>query len=183
MFGIHLKPPGSLLTVLIILLPIGTSTAGNVLNNLGQDWHTGADAVALVSGIIGGLFTALGSFWAGWLCDKMNKKYAYLLVGLVQAACCTGMAVSPRSELMYIIWTLFYSMTAGLTYTAFYAVMLDTIGAGAAATKGEILACISNIPIYYMTLVAGSTASKWGSGGMLYTEQRAMLFPLHYFWR
>ena len=47
---------------------------------------------------------------------------------------------------------------------------LEAIGLGAAATKYNLFASLSNIPIGYMTAVDGWAAARWSSGGMLYVE-------------
>jgi PAT family beta-lactamase induction signal transducer AmpG len=49
-------------------------------------------------------------------------------------------------------------------------VTLETIGKGAAATKYNLLACLANMPITYMTLIEGQAQARWGSGGMLVNE-------------
>ena len=60
--------------------------------------------------------------------------------------------------------------SSGLTYAAFTAVVLETIGLGAAATKYNVFASLSNMPIAYMTVVNGWAHSRWGATGMLLTE-------------
>jgi len=111
-----LKTKTGLLALFILLIPIGTGAASGLFAPIAKEWLTGADTVALVTGVMGGLLSAVGSFMGGWLCDKMDRKNAYILVGLIQAACCVGMALSPRTPSMYIWWTLLYSFTVGLTY-------------------------------------------------------------------
>jgi len=44
------------------------------------------------------------------------------------------------------------------------------MGRGAAATKYNVFASLSNTPIYYMTRIDGWPHTRWGSGGMLRTE-------------
>jgi hypothetical protein len=41
---------------------------------------------------------------------------------------------------------------------------------GAAATKYNLFACASNIPIAYMDFVDGWANKRWDAGGMLLTE-------------
>ena len=48
--------------------------------------------------------------------------------------------------------------------------MLEAIGLGAAATKYNVFASLSNMPIAYMTLVDGWAHTRWGAAGMLFTE-------------
>lgn len=43
-------------------------------------------------------------------------------------------------------------------------------GEGAAATKYNVYASLSNTPIYYMTRIDGWAHAKWGPAGMLHTE-------------
>jgi len=44
------------------------------------------------------------------------------------------------------------------------------MGTGAAATKYNVYAALSNMPIYYMTVVDGRAHERWGPSGMLITE-------------
>ena len=51
------------------------------------------------------------------------------------------------TQVMFVVFTSLYAFVLGLCYAAFGAVTLETIGTGAAATKYNIIAGISNIPI------------------------------------
>jgi hypothetical protein len=66
--------------------------------------------------------------------------------------------------------TLTYALITGLTYAGFSAVVLEAIGRGAAATKYNVFASLSNIPIAYMTVVDGWARTRWNEGAMLYVE-------------
>jgi MFS transporter, PAT family, beta-lactamase induction signal transducer AmpG len=126
--------------------------------------------VALVTGIMGGLLSALGCMIGGWICDRMNSRNAYLLFGLISAACAVGMGYAPRTEMMFVIWTSLYAIALGLCYAGFTAFTLETIGKGAAATKYNIFAALSNSPIYLMTYIVGIAYTRLGAKGMLNTE-------------
>jgi PAT family beta-lactamase induction signal transducer AmpG len=165
-----IKAKLGVLALILCLMPIGTCAAMNLFAAVAKDWKASADIVALVTGVVGGLITGVGSLFGGWICDLMDRKAAYLWFGILQAACAVGMAFFPHTELMYIIWTLIYSITAGLAYAAYNAFTLEAIGKGAATTKFEIYASVSNAPIYLMTFIAGVAYSKWGANGMLNTE-------------
>jgi MFS transporter, PAT family, beta-lactamase induction signal transducer AmpG len=158
------------LALLICFLPIGSGAVSGLWASVADDWHATADTVALVTGVLGGIVSAAGCLVGGYLSDRMNRKTAYALYGLLQAVCAIAMAVAPRSEPMYIVFTTIYSFISGLTYAGFSAVVLEAIGFGAAATKYNLFASLSNMPIAYMTLVAGWAHTRWGAGGMLYTE-------------
>jgi hypothetical protein len=100
----------------------------------------------------------------------MDRKLAYALYGVLQAACAVAMAFGPRTETMYVVFTMTYALFNGFTYAAFSAVTLEAIGHGAAATKYNLYASLSNMPIGYMTAIDGWAAARWGAGGMLYVE-------------
>jgi hypothetical protein len=100
----------------------------------------------------------------------MDRRRAYILYGALQAACAVAMALAPRTEAMYILFTMTYALITGLTYAGFSAVVLEAIGLGAAATKYNAFASLSNMPIAYMTVVEGWAQTRWNVGGMLFAE-------------
>ncbi len=165
-----LKSQSGLLVVILCFLPMGTGAASNLWAAVADDWNASADTVALVTGVLGGLIMAAGCLIGGWICDRMNRKTAYWIFGLVGAFTASGMAFAPKTELMYIIWTSLYAIAVGLSYAGFTAVVLEAMGTGAAATKYNIFAALSNTPIYYMIYINGQAYTKWGPGGMLNTE-------------
>lgn len=154
----------------LCFLPIGSGAASNLWSAVSSDWKASADAVAMVTGVVGGLVMAVGSVAGGWICDRMNRKAAYALYGILQALAAVGMALMPRTEPMYILWTTVYAFVTGLTYAGFTAFVLEAMGHGAAATKFSLFASLSNFPIMYMTTIDGAAHTRWGAAGMLYTE-------------
>ena len=158
------------LALLICFLPIGTGAASNLWAAAAGEWSASADTVALATGVLGGLVSAVGCIAGGYICDRMDRKKAYVLYGLLQATCAIAMALAPRTEAMYIVFTTAYAFITGLTYAGFSAVVLEAIGLGAAATKYNVFASLSNMPIAYMTVVEGWANTRWQAGGMLYTE-------------
>ncbi|HQR11160.1 MAG TPA: MFS transporter [Casimicrobiaceae bacterium] len=158
------------LALLIVFLPIGTGAAQNLWAAVADDWHASADTVALVTGVLGGIASALGCLIGGFGCDRMNRKSAYVIYGALQAGCAVAMALAPRTESMYILFTMLYAVITGLTYAGFSAVVLEAIGFGAAATKYNVFASLSNMPIAYMTVVLGWAHVQRGAGAMLFAE-------------
>jgi PAT family beta-lactamase induction signal transducer AmpG len=159
-----------MLALLIVFLPIGTGAASNLWAAVADDWHASANTVALVTGVVGGIVSMAGCLVGGALCDRMDRKRAYVLFGALQAACAVAMALAPRTEAMYILFTTIYALISGLTYAGFSAVVLEAIGLGAAATKYNVFASLSNMPIAYMTVAEGWAQAHWGVGGMLVVE-------------
>jgi MFS family permease len=166
------------LALFLCFLPIGSGAASNLWSAVADSWHASADAVALVNGVLGGVVSAIGCIAGGWICDRMNRKGAYALYGVLQGVCAVVMALAPRTEIMYVVFTLVYAFVTGLTFAGFSAFVLEAMGTGAAATKYNVFASLSNVPIWYVTLLDGWAFTRWGSGGMLYTEAVAGMVGL-----
>ncbi|HEX4051902.1 MAG TPA: MFS transporter [Steroidobacteraceae bacterium] len=158
------------LAALLVFMPLGTAAASNLWSAIAGDWHADADTVALVNGLLSGLITAGGCLVGGYLFDLMNRKAGYVLSGLTLAACALAMGLAPRNPMTFMIFVSLYGFFTGWVYGAFTALALETIGTGAAATKYNMLACLSNIPITYMTLVDGAARTHFGPAAMLFTE-------------
>jgi len=156
------------LALILCFLPIGAGAAP--LSAIASEWRASADTVALITGVLGGIISAIGCLVGGWYCDRMDRKAAYVWFGIFQAAAAVAMALLPRSPAMYILWASVYTFTSGLTYAAFTAFVLEVIGQGAAATKYNAMASMSNLPIYYMTNIDGWAHDRWGSTGMFFVE-------------
>jgi hypothetical protein len=71
---------------------------------------------------------------------------------------------------MFILWTCLYAVITGLTYAGFTAFVLEAMGTGAAATKYNVFASLSNVPISYMTTLDGWAYTRWGAHGLLNAE-------------
>lgn len=166
------------LALFLCFLPIGSGAASNLWSSISNDWGASADTVALLVGVVGGVLSAIGCLAGGWICDLMDRKKAYILFGMIQALCAVGMAFSPATEQMFIVWTSLYAFSTGLTYAGFSAFVLEAIGKGAAATKYNVFASLSNAPIYYMIYMDEWSHGKWGAFGMLTTEAIMALFGM-----
>jgi MFS family permease len=158
------------LALLICFVPIGSGAASDLWSAVADDWHATAGTVALVTGILGGIVSAIGCIVGGYGSDRLDRKTAYAAYGLTMAGCTVAMALAPRTEAMYIVFTLVYAFIQGLTYAGFTAVVLEAMGLGAAATKYNLFAALSNMPVAYMTLIDGWAHERWGAAGMLNIE-------------
>lgn len=159
-----------LLAMILCFLPAGTAAAIALFSAMAGRWNTSADAVALYTGVLGGIVSAVGCLAGGWLSDRMDRKTAYAATGFFLAAVAVGMYLGPRSELGYGVFTLSYQFGAGLSYGAFTGFVLEAIGRGAAATKYNALASLSNIPIWYMTQIDGWVSERWSVNAMLLVD-------------
>ena len=159
-----------ILALLICVLPIGSGAAQNLWSPIAGEWHASADVVAFVTGAMSGLISAAGCLAGGWLCDRMDRKLAYCLFGVLIALVAIGMAYCPRTSNQYVFWTSAYAFGVGLCYAAYCAVVLEAIGQTAAATKFSFLSAFSNLPISLMTFVDGAANTRWGTNGMLWAD-------------
>ena len=158
-----------LLTLLIFLLPLGSGGAANLFSGMSKDWHVSIDTLSKFTWVVG-VSTGLMALVGGFICDRMDRKTAYCLFGVLEGVLALGMALAPRTPEWFIVFAFAYSASIGLAYAAYAAVTLETIGAGAAATKWNLFASVSNIPVTIMPTVDGWAATRFGPGGMLQFE-------------
>jgi len=177
-----LKVPVALLVIFLILLPIGTGAAANLWSAIAKDWHTSADTVALVTGILSGFVSAVGCVIGGLVIDRWGNWVAYLGSGILCALITFIMAIMPFEPYVYIIGVLAYTFGLGLINAAFTSVILFAIGKRNVATKFSLLASIGNLPVVYMTAFDGWAHDKYNSKYMLLAEAAAgILFVLIFF--
>lgn len=159
-----------LVGLILCFLPIGSAAAIGLFGAMGEPWGASPELVAVTAGTLGGLVSAVGCLVGGWLSDRMRRAIAYSLSGAFLALVAVAMALAPQSPLFYGVFTLVYSFGSGVAYACFTGFVLDIIGTGAAATKYNAFASLSNIPILYMTKVAGYTSEKHGPIRMLFVD-------------
>lgn len=92
------------------------------------------------------------------------------MIGIGLALVATGMALSPATVMMYVVWNVTYAFGVGLSYAAFTAVVLSAMGVGSGATKYNVYASLANFPIWWLGLLLGLAAQRWGARRMLLTE-------------
>jgi MFS transporter, PAT family, beta-lactamase induction signal transducer AmpG len=158
------------LALLLLFLPFGTGAASNLWAVVAQDWHATAGTVALVNGPAGGLVSALGCLLGGHLCDRFERRATYIAFGACQAVCAGLMALAPRNESAYTVFTILYLFTVGLTYAGSSAIILEVMGCKSAATKYSIFLSLSTASIASMTALESAAHARWGSSALLYTE-------------
>jgi predicted MFS family arabinose efflux permease len=158
------------LAMLVVFLPLGTGAMSNMYSIMAGEWQASANTVALVTGTLSGLLSAGGCLLGGWVCDRMNRQLAYVLFGALLAAASVLMAFAPHTEWNFIVWTSLYAVITGLCYAGFTALTLEAIGQGAAATKYNLMASLSNTPIGWSTALYGWVFTQWGGRITLLSE-------------
>jgi len=157
-----------LLALIIMILPI--ASGGVTFSAIADEWHAGANTVALVNGMAGGLAAALGALVGGYVYDRMDNKLAYCLFGILVGLVAVGMAFAPRTPLMFTVFVLAYQFMTGGGYAGYVAIILEAIGKKSAATNFNLMAALSNVPIWAMTVFDGWTHDKYGTVGMFWGE-------------
>jgi PAT family beta-lactamase induction signal transducer AmpG len=165
-----LRSPIALLVMVCVMSPIGAGGAINVWSAVAPDWRTSPDTVALVTGVLSGVASVAGCVACGWVCDRVGRWWGFFGSGGMMAVVAIGMAMSPRTPLVYIWGVLLYAVSTGGTYASFSALLLHAVERGAASTKYATLSSLGNFPTSYMTAFDGWMHDRAGAGGMLNGE-------------
>jgi PAT family beta-lactamase induction signal transducer AmpG len=164
-----LRAPATWAGLLFFLSPVGSAAIANLISSVGPDYHASDAQVAWVSGIAGGLLSALGCMLGGFICDRMSRMAAYALAGLLSAVFSAWMALGKASPLTYTWGYAGYALSAGIAYAAFTALELEVLGKRphAAGTAYSLLGSSGNLPISYMTWVDGAAYKRAGARGLM----------------
>lgn len=156
------------LALILMMLPIASGAAP--WSAIASEWGAGAELVAWVNGIGGGLASALGALAGGYVCDRLSPGRAYCVFGLAAGVIAVVMAWSARTPLAFTVFTLAYSAAIGCGFAAYSAIVLRAIGQRSAATNFNLMAALSNMPIALMTTFDGWVHDRYGTDAMLYGE-------------
>lgn len=142
--------------LLICAAPVGCGALSNLFSGMAQSFSASDTRVELVNGLFGGLCSAAGSIVGGYLADRMNRRVAYLLSGVLIALVALAMAFSPTNEATYTYGVLAYSFMTGVSFAAFAGMVLELVGSGAGVTtKYALFVATSNQAISYVTWLDG----------------------------
>ncbi len=161
-----------ILSAVLCFVPVGTGAAAGVLaqSSVAAHWGAGLKEVEVVQGLLTGIASMIGCLIGGYACRFFGARTAYAVFGGLMAAVTGTMAFLPATPLVYVGMNLAYALVTGFCFAAFSAFVLDTIGAGNAATKYNGYASLSNAPITYMGLLLAAAETRFGPTGMLLTE-------------
>jgi PAT family beta-lactamase induction signal transducer AmpG len=165
-----IRVPVVLFIIIMICMPIGSGAASYLWSAIADDWKTDADTVALVTGILSGLFGPVGCVAGGYIADRWGHWKAYLGAGTVCALVTVIMAMLPMMPYVYICGVLAYAFSLGLINASFSYVILYAVGKKNASTKYALLSSLGNIPVVYMTVFDGWTHDRFNSRYMLVAE-------------
>jgi MFS family permease len=162
--------PIALLVICLVASPIGAGGAGNVWSAVAKDWRASADLVAAVTGFLWGIVSVVGCVLGGALADRIGRWRTFFGAGAYMALVAAVVSLVPRTPASYGVGVVAYAFSVGLAYAAYSALVLLAVGRGAASTKYAILGSVGNIPVVYMTALAGWAHETYGPAGMLQVE-------------
>jgi MFS family permease len=110
--------------------------------------------------------------------DRLDKRRAYLISGVLIAAVDLAMAFSPRTPATYVIGTMVYSLVAGLCFAAFTAMVLEIVGNAdrSAATRYTLFDAAGTLATSYLAWFDGhgydwlKEKGQAGASGLLLTD-------------
>ncbi|HEX4348163.1 MAG TPA: MFS transporter, partial [Vicinamibacterales bacterium] len=79
------KSPMAIFVIVMVSSPVGSGAASGVWSAAAPDWHVGAETVALITGGLSGLASAVGSVAGGWLCDRAGRWWSFFGAGVTMA--------------------------------------------------------------------------------------------------
>jgi len=163
------------LGLLFFLSPVGVAAIGNLASGLGQDYHASGNEVLWVTGIVWGLFSALGCCLGGVVADRMNRMLAFPLGGGLSAMFGVYLGFAPATPVTYAVGLSGYAIASGFTTAVYTALLLDVVGnrKHAAASAYATLNAAGNVPVTYMTWLDGVGYKHWGKTGLMATDASA----------
>ena len=157
------------LTLFLFVLPLGAGGASNLAAGIAHEWRVDAGLLAMLA-LGGAVATGLGSIVGGYVCDRMDRRAAYALFGVLGGVTAAVAAVAPKTPEWFIVFGLSYNAALGMAYAAYAAANLEAIGRGAAATKYTLFASVANIPVTLMPLADGWADTRGGASALLWVE-------------
>ncbi len=170
--GAMFRSRRSLMGFAIFMSPMGAAAAMNLFSGMGVDYHASDQTIVWINGFAGGFITAAGSLAGGWICDRIDRRFAYALAAILSALCSAGMLLAPLTAHVFAAGVSLYLFAAGTAYAAFSALDLEVIGAGArsAGTQHTLFTASANLPVVYMTWLDGQGYKRFGARGLLGTD-------------
>lgn len=171
--------PKNFFGLLLLLAPPGAGALIGLLPAISPDYGVGGSDVVWINGIGGGLLMATGCMAGGWV-PRFDRRIAYALAGALNAIPAFFLVFAPPTYYVYMIGTIVYLFTIGLTSTLSMDLVLDVVGVAgrSGSLRYSILSAMSYIPIAYMTLIEGRAANAYGFHGVPFVEALSSLFDL-----
>jgi PAT family beta-lactamase induction signal transducer AmpG len=158
--------------MVICLAPVGCGALQNGLfSGMSAAYQMTDDQLFWLNTVWSTIVCIGGSLVGGYIADRMNRRLAYALSGGITALTAFAMAMGPLTPFTYYWGTLAYNFAVGISYAAFYGMVLEMVSHGAAVTtKYTLFVAFSNQAISYVTYL---DAKHFGLGFL--GEQRGTI--------
>jgi MFS family permease len=156
-------------TLFVLVLPLGAGGAAQLFSAIAREWRVDVGLLSQINWEVG-VATGVAAVLGGFVCDRMDRRTAYVLFGVLCGVIAAATALAPRTPEWFVFFVFAYSAALGLSYAAFSAATLEAIGGGAAATKYTLFASVSNIPVALMPALDGWADTRWNAGALLWVE-------------
>ena len=164
------KQPRRRWVMVAFLTPIGVGGASFLWAAVASQWHAGANAVALATGLGAAAASAFGAFVYGRFVGNRDRMASFLFTAIVLVCAAALLAALPRKATYFVVGTLVYSVALGFSWTSFAALQFETVGEGAVASKTALLNAFGNVPLVYMPIVLGLVNDHGSVTAMLLFE-------------
>lgn len=171
--------PKNFFGLLLLIAPPGAGALIGLLPAIARDYGVGGFDVVWINGLGGGLLMAAGCMAGGWV-PRFDRRIAYALAGALNAIPAFFLVFAPPTYPVYMVGTIVYLFTIGLTSTLSMDLVLDVVGAAgrSGSMRYSILSAMSYIPIAYMTWLEGLASNSYGFRGVPFVEALSSLFDL-----
>jgi PAT family beta-lactamase induction signal transducer AmpG len=158
-----------LLIALLCILPFGAGTEAGLIGAIAREWSVSPNQLALFSTLGAGTNIA-GAILAGWVATRIGPWMTYIASGLTMIAVMIVFAFAPRTTMVFLGVELFYRALSTGCYAALLAIVMTSIGKGAASTKAAVMWSLTNFSFFYPALIEGTVHDRNGTTAMLLTD-------------
>ena len=81
----------------------------NLWSAVAPAWRAETNLVALITGVLNGVLSAVGCVAGGWMADRLGRWWAYFGSGILLAIVAVVMALAARNPLAFSIGVLWYA--------------------------------------------------------------------------
>ena len=149
-----------------------------MLSAVADDWQASADLVAIITGISAGIASSIGSLIAGYLTRLVSLRTLYLYLAAMSGVAELAMGILPHNPTWFSIMTLINMAILGAAWAAVGGFCLQSMRGYGASTIYSTMASLSNLPVYFGTIIFGMIQVKYGSTMMLAAEGALGLLSL-----
>lgn len=154
-----IRSPAGVLAALMCLVPFGTGGAAGLFGSVASQWSVDPDLLAALIGF-GAIGGVVGPLAAGWLSVRFGAWRTYMVLGWILIIIAVVLAFLPPRPINFAALELLYRAVARAGSAALLAIVMTTIGKGAASTKASALWSLANLSTVYMELTLGTVHDR-----------------------